>query len=569
MSVKVSKAGGFFVVRSDGVQDVGMSWPSGAVASAAKRRAVAVLARDRVLARDGHSVEDELELARESIEAGRSKSIALGRYVGQFGRTNLYERVFDVSADDAKSIDFCTTQACRDEREKKTVHLKITKAAKARRIEGFASTPAIDRSQDVVDPTAFAESMPEFMKNPVMLWMHDMTRPVGKVIDFSVTNEGLWIAGEITDNQVWDWIDSGTVRALSSSFIIQERKIETLMAPEGAMPMQIRHITKAEMLEVSVVTIPDNRKTLFNVAKALANGDDMKCCGCETAASECACAETKAIVEPRRFGFAVAGPIDFHREAVVELGGIALDRMCKLIDQDGAPPMRHHGVQAGDVVTSIEAVRVGMAALVTHAPAIARLSEPERTAAYKHLAGHLAEAGIEAPLLGKGPEPERVAETLGSSERGEWTFIFDPTRFKDDAERKNWLREHGFAENANKTRVGEIIEKHALDDGVCAALYLATTSGDPVNVRKDVQGEAKPAAPAAPATPPAPTAPQPVAEPAASKASEPKAADEELVEIDTDDLAAIERVHDAVKNGDAVDPDDMKQAMDVFESDPS
>lgn len=37
------------------------------------------------------------------------------------------------------------------------------------KIKGFASTPDLDRYDDIVQPTAFAEAMSTYMKNPVVL----------------------------------------------------------------------------------------------------------------------------------------------------------------------------------------------------------------------------------------------------------------------------------------------------------------------------------------------------------------------------------------------------------------
>ena len=36
-------------------------------------------------------------------------------------------------------------------------------------IEGYASTPDIDRYQDIVEPTAFSKAIEMYMKNPVLL----------------------------------------------------------------------------------------------------------------------------------------------------------------------------------------------------------------------------------------------------------------------------------------------------------------------------------------------------------------------------------------------------------------
>lgn len=579
--VRVEKAGGFFVVRSAGVQSIGSSWPEGAVASAAKRRTVSVLGRDKVAQRDGHSVEDELSLAIRDVKAGAAKSIAIGRYVGQFGRTNLYERVFDVSGEGATPLAFCDEKGCPAGVERKTVHLKIAKGAKARRIEGFASTPAVDRDRDVVDPGAFVKSMSTFMQNPIMLFNHDVSRPVGRVVDFSVKADGLWIAGEIVDNQVWDWIDAGVLRALSASFIIKDRKIEQLGAPGDPESMVVRRITEAELLEVSVASIPTNQTAIFNVAKAIRDGSDVKCNGCASETHVCTCGEAAAVVEHRRFALAAKGAIDFRRDSVLDLGGIALDRQCVLIDKDGSPTLRHHGVQGGDVVTSPEAVRAGMAALAAYSETSAGLSEAERVAAWKHLTAHAREAGLADDFEGiglKGPQPELTATLLGASERGEWSIGFSMSTYKDAAACKQWLSDHGFAElddlgtgTDGFRRFGgsgdELLERHALDNGVVAALYQRHEKIETVTTAKKDEGTTTAAAAPAAAPPsPPPAASPPAGETPASKAGATQATDE-LVEVDTNDLAALERVHAAAQEDRPVDPDDMKQAMNLFEGD--
>jgi HK97 family phage prohead protease len=559
MLATIRKSGGFFIVRNDGVQYLGPTWPSGAMGSFARRKSVSVFARDRVAVDDGFGVDDQIDRAREEIEAGRVTSVAVARSVGRFGDSTLYERAYDVVGDQGQPIAMTDVPSLSVGRETKTVHLQISKAAgRGRRIEGFASTPNVDRDFDVVEPTAFAELMPKFMQNPVMLWMHDATRPAGKVVEFEVREKGLWIAGEIVDEEVWKWIDAEVVRALSASFYITERKIENVVGKNaGDPPITVRRITKAELIEVSVVTIPSNRESLFAVAKSLKNGDDLICRGCSCSGSTCECAETRAVVEHRPFKFAGSGPVDMRRDAIADRGGREADRISKLIDASDGHPIRHHGVQDGELVTSIDAVMAGMVYLVNYADASQgrALTEPERMAAWKHLSTHVVEAGMEAPEPPKGPQPERTRSLLGESSRGQWSMLFSSSKFKSADDCGKWLLAHGCSAMSPRDDVSgwkrfgdggnEELEGHAIDDGIRAVLYRRA-----VNTKTNTQTEAvvppeTPAAPAVaatesatkPATVPVVT-PAPVADPAS-----------DLVEVDSDDFSILEHA-DVANAGD-------------------
>lgn len=54
------------------------------------------------------------------------------------------------------------------------------------KIKGFASTPDLDRYDDIVQPTAFAEAMSTYMKNPVVLLGHDTDKPIGTVTEYNL-----------------------------------------------------------------------------------------------------------------------------------------------------------------------------------------------------------------------------------------------------------------------------------------------------------------------------------------------------------------------------------------------
>jgi HK97 family phage prohead protease len=142
--------------------------------------------------------------------------------------------------------------------------LVTEKAQKAaRRISGYANKPVIDRFREVVDVEAFYDTMPKFMKNPVMLFMHSMFHPIGSWDKYELRDDGLWLSGTMVPNdtiadQVWNLAEHGALRGLSIGFRELDHTVDDA---------QIYHITKLELLETSVVTVPANQDALFTVDK--------------------------------------------------------------------------------------------------------------------------------------------------------------------------------------------------------------------------------------------------------------------------------------------------------------
>ena len=128
-------------------------------------------------------------------------------------------------------------------------------------IEGYASTDAVDSYNEIVEPEAFRETMAQFEEFPVVLFMHrfyDM--PVGKVISWEIRTRGLWVEVEIskTADKIWDLIQDDYLKAFSIGF-----NYGTVESTDGDGPDIIK---KLILLEISVVNIPANRESLFNVA---------------------------------------------------------------------------------------------------------------------------------------------------------------------------------------------------------------------------------------------------------------------------------------------------------------
>lgn len=161
-----------------------------------------------------------------------------------------------------------SSPVCAGPGRKFRFHMKLAESDRSRRqIEGYASTRDLDRTGEVVEPGAFADSLKDFMNNPVLTYMHDWSNPIGKVMDARIDEVGLFIRAEISETaeKVWKLIEEGILRAFSIGYEVVEEKVIN----------GLNHIVKLRLYEVAVVSIPANRRALFSVRKALEAGDDL------------------------------------------------------------------------------------------------------------------------------------------------------------------------------------------------------------------------------------------------------------------------------------------------------
>ena len=130
-----------------------------------------------------------------------------------------------------------------------------------RKIRGFANKNIVDRGNQRIEPMAFAKSKKGFMRNPVLLANHEWSMPIGRVDEFEVTPQGLIIEATLGSgfeeaDKVWAMIEQDLVR----SFSVGLRPFEIEIDEKG-----VEVITDLELFEVSVVTIPMNAESTFEV----------------------------------------------------------------------------------------------------------------------------------------------------------------------------------------------------------------------------------------------------------------------------------------------------------------
>jgi HK97 family phage major capsid protein len=131
-------------------------------------------------------------------------------------------------------------------------------------IRGIATTPAVDRVGDIVEPLGV-----KFTNPMAFLWQHDAHQPIGTVKFDKPTKAGITFEAEIPTitedgklkdriDEAWQSIKIGLVRAVSIGF----RAVEYAFLDEGG----IRFI-KSEVFELSAVTIPAQPEAVMTSIK--------------------------------------------------------------------------------------------------------------------------------------------------------------------------------------------------------------------------------------------------------------------------------------------------------------
>ena len=162
-----------------------------------------------------------------------------------------------------------------------TVQLSHTKGADGdgeRRITGLANTPIVDRYNEVITLEALRDAIPEFKKNPMMLFMHSMANPIGLYDSFAIVESkraiksGLELSGTIGTNfepaeRAWTMAQQRILRAMSIGFIPHKWEMREIDNKRTGKKQPVLHYTLIELLENSLVSIPANSGALFTVDK--------------------------------------------------------------------------------------------------------------------------------------------------------------------------------------------------------------------------------------------------------------------------------------------------------------
>ena len=131
-------------------------------------------------------------------------------------------------------------------------------------IKGLASTPAPDRSNDIVDPLGAVFKLPI-----PLLSQHDHSKPIGEVTDAKVTKNGIEFTAKIAKgiayvDEAWAQIKLGLIKGVSIGF--RPLEYEEFKNADGYG----LHFKKWDWYELSAVTIPANSQATISMIKSLA-----------------------------------------------------------------------------------------------------------------------------------------------------------------------------------------------------------------------------------------------------------------------------------------------------------
>jgi HK97 family phage major capsid protein/HK97 family phage prohead protease len=208
-------------------------------------------------------------------------------------------------------------------------------SAERRTFSGIASTPELDRQGDIVDPAGVT------FRNPVpLLFHHDQTQPIGTAV-LTATPDGILFEATIPVvndpgplktrvDDAWQCIQAGVIRAISSGIRPLANGVQHVKAG-------VRRLTKSEICEISLVTIPANvSASILYVKSHAAPPRQERTMATQTAADHVQNIENKRAAHVARMGDIMKLAADDNRtlveEEATEHDGLALD--VKKFDDD-------------------------------------------------------------------------------------------------------------------------------------------------------------------------------------------------------------------------------------------
>jgi phage head maturation protease len=159
-----------------------------------------------------------------------------------------------------------------------------------REITALASTPSLDRDKEIIRSDAW--DLTSFKKHPVLVLVHDWAKLwLGKITEITPTSDGLFFravfAKTAAAEEAWALIRDTGIAAFSVSFLpiesdnvlvrnltLTERK--QAIAAGMTLDNSVRVYTRAELMEISLCSLPSNRESLLLSWKALAKSVELR-----------------------------------------------------------------------------------------------------------------------------------------------------------------------------------------------------------------------------------------------------------------------------------------------------
>jgi len=128
---------------------------------------------------------------------------------------------------------------------------------------GYASTFGnVDEGGDVVLRGAFTNTIAQRM--PRLLWQHDMSEPIGKVMQLKEDDRGLHgdflISRTTRGHDAYVLLKDGAIDSMSIGYIPEDQEFDDVHS--------VRKLKTVDLLEISLVSIPMNEEARITAVKA-------------------------------------------------------------------------------------------------------------------------------------------------------------------------------------------------------------------------------------------------------------------------------------------------------------
>lgn len=134
-------------------------------------------------------------------------------------------------------------------------------------IEGYANAATVDRMKERISPQGW--QLENYKKNPVVLFDHGHDpsfgfMPIGKAVAIEAKEDGLYTKIQLSNSKnekisaVRDLVEEGILKTFSVGF-------NPLDMTKAADDPEVTQITKAELIETSIVPIPMNQDSMFSL----------------------------------------------------------------------------------------------------------------------------------------------------------------------------------------------------------------------------------------------------------------------------------------------------------------
>lgn len=136
--------------------------------------------------------------------------------------------------------------------------------------EGYGSVFNItDRGGDIVAPGAFTETLAAAKtagRLPALLWQHRQAEPIGVYTSMEEDNIGLKVAGKLAlktarGAEAYELMKMGAITGLSIGYRVRDDSWDRVTG--------VRTIKKADLFELSLVTIPMNDASRVSAVKTI------------------------------------------------------------------------------------------------------------------------------------------------------------------------------------------------------------------------------------------------------------------------------------------------------------